>query len=142
MKIKRIILILSTVAFGHVACYGQIDKGVKKKNCKCSKLIKQISKEWKADSLAGNGYRLSVYDKLLVCNLDKINEQFLLKHLGSPSDIRDYTTEISYHYNYYDYKQIDLKKSKKTYFGWYFLTVDIDSKTRRVVKIREGHGEY
>ena len=137
-----IILVSFTTVFLCVAYLGQSRTNVNQTHC--STLIKQISDKWRADSLAGNGYRVEVYPRLLECVLDSIDAEFLLLNLGKPTKEIDYMSGgKAYQYNYYDYRYIDLEKSKRKGYGWDFLIFSIDlQKSNRVMRINTGTGEY
>lgn len=138
-----IYIVFCVTSFFSNSCSGQNQILAEQNSRKCSAFIKQISDKWKADSLAGNGYRLEVYKNLLECTLDSFNENFLLDNLGSPTEKIYYTGGgRAYYYNYYDYKYIDLEKSKRKGFGWDFLIFVVDSASEKVVRIKKGSGEY
>lgn len=111
--------------------------------CKCSKIIKKISGQWKADSLAGNGFRKSVVKELLNCSLNNIDVEFLIKYLGNPTVKKQYSDgRVSYRYYYYDYKYIDTLKNKAAGYGYDFINFNTDSGYYKISGITKGTGEY
>lgn len=109
---------------------------------KCSRQIEKLSYYWRIDSLANNGYRREVKDRLRYCIMDSVSENYILDKLGPPTELEEYTNGIkAYCYYYYDYRKIDSTKYNGPY-GFDFITLDVDNKTKRLVKISEGTGDY
>ncbi len=104
--------------------------------------MKKISKEWKKDSLAGNGYRVTVFKKLRNCKLDNISGEYLISMLGRPTEIKRYEEDTYFMYRYYDYTYIDTATSKWKGYGWDTISFILDKKTSLIIDIADGTGEY
>lgn len=66
----------------------QLSKGQTKSNkepLKCSDVLKQLTEEWRSDSLGLRGYRFMYLDVLSKSHPDSISKLQLLKHLGHPN---------------------------------------------------------
>src|SRR4051812_48893164 len=75
---------------------------------KCSDLIKNVSKEWKRDSLTKTGYRSNAYKQLRQCLADSLTATELVKYLGKPAKIQKFYSGnsnrnyVQYEYFYWD----------------------------------------
>lgn len=79
---------------------------------KCSDLIRTVSKGWKMDSLAGNGYRKTVYRDFLNCSIDGLTKLDVIQFLGAPNEKHYfYGGRVGFDYYYIDAKYIDTTKS-------------------------------
>jgi len=121
-------------------------KGICRNNsdakCKCSQVMKKISQQWIEDSLAGNGYRITVVKQLLNCRLDSINVERLYEYLGKPTKIKQFADgTTSYRYYFYDYKFIDTSKNKTSGYGYDFINFNTDG-GQSIFEVTNGTGEY
>ncbi|RYE25399.1 MAG: hypothetical protein EOP51_04220 [Sphingobacteriales bacterium] len=84
--------------------------------------MKAISYYWRLDSLAGNGYRRVIKDKLLGCYIDKfIKADSVYKWLGKPTSIGRSSDAIIFTYYYYDVKAIPPNEGSALRPGYDFL---------------------
>ena len=69
-----------------------------------STVVKQLSHYWRIDSLAGNGFRLYSVNELLKSKLDTVSENFLIRQLGKPNELRKTNHGTEYVYYFFDIK--------------------------------------
>jgi hypothetical protein len=67
-------------------------------------VIERLSKNWRLDSLAGNGFRLHSVKELFNSKLDTISKEFLLTKFGKPNQLRATNHGTEYVYYYFDIK--------------------------------------
>jgi hypothetical protein len=62
------------------------------KQVKCSDILKQLTSEWKADSLSITGYRFNYFHALSESKPDSLSTKQLLNYLDRPNIIRKSTS--------------------------------------------------
>jgi hypothetical protein len=104
-------------------------------SCDCSKLIKQVSTKWRADSLGHNKYRSHIAYRFTKCKVDNVNSSFVLENLGKPNEV--YTTAGTIGYIYYSF-------SGRHASGWSYaeyLVFEFHEKTFLLLKIARGDND-
>ena len=66
----------------------------------CLKIVQELKKNWRLDSMGNNGYRLANYKKFLICNPDYLYPDYLLNAIGMPNETWSTATESNYIYYY------------------------------------------
>lgn len=98
----RALLSLTSIIFTFFTdAYGQNNRPL-------NDILNQISTQWKLDSNSCNGYRCSVWKKLLHVKTDYVSKDVILLKLGNPNRIQKLykgSTNKNYvSYTYYFYK--------------------------------------
>ena len=103
-----------------------------------SYVISLISKEWKEDSLAINGFRLSIFKQLRNSRVDTITKESLFEKLGKPIQSQKFfdgnkgTNYVQYIYYYFNNYLID-----KTY-EILFISFIFDEDEKSLQYIEDG----
>lgn len=106
-----------------------------------SKIITDISSEWKTDSSSCNGFRRSTERLLVNCSIDFVNKDFLLKELGKPDYIQKFLSGIgNKRANYVGYRYYIYKDScPQIAFESWLLEFIFDESQTRVLEVKMIH---
>ena len=78
----RSILTISFIVLSHLTFAQKTD---------CSEFLKNISIDWKSDSLTKTGFRNNVAKQILACKSLDLSPQQLVEYLGKPFNISNWT---------------------------------------------------
>ncbi len=105
----------------------------------CLLSLSSVSFFWKKDSLAQNGYRLSVYKSLLSCKYSNITSTILFEKLGQPNRIFQHSQDVDWLYYYYDGKSLPEDSGLAPERG--YIIFNFDYKSKYLLTVGEGHDD-
>ncbi|MBL0269179.1 MAG: hypothetical protein IPP99_11085 [Chitinophagaceae bacterium] len=103
----------------------------------CLLRLSSVSFFWKKDSVAQNGYRLSVYKGLLSCNYSNMTSTILFEKLGQPNRISQHSKGVGWLYYYYDGKMLPVDSGLAPERG--YIIFNFDLKSKYLLNVGEGH---
>jgi hypothetical protein len=112
----------------------------REKTVRCADILKQITAEWKVDSLGLKGYRFDYFYVLIQSKPDSLSKNELLKHLGPPNRIQKtaYGRPWRDHVEYIYFIFHEDPKGKILPFAGAYLSFVFDEGERFLEEIKDG----